>query len=549
MQLYWLLLVAPSPALGAIFTGWYTGWHASDIPLSSVSWSKYTHMTYAFAIPDNDPSTLLLTPDDEQLLPQFVQTAHQHGVKALLSIGGWTGSRFFSSNVARDESRQAFVNATLSLAQKYGLDGLDFDWEFPNRQGIGCNSLSPSSDDVPNFLTYLQQIRQDPRGSSLILSAAVPIQPYNWNFTQTNYFTSTFLNPSNTSFFTSSSGGDSTNSTSAYGANASIGPSGYLSGFSNVLDFIEIMNYDVWNPAVPYAFSTGPNEPFVTRTTRVYRDGEGNQGKKRGSAKTSVDAWIDAGIPKEKIVLGVAAYGHSFVVKKQDAMVNNGTGSGSGSSSSVSSSSLSSLLSIIDGVSVSVFLFLRIFFEQVLPPNSNNSLLTPLMTPLSLTSETSGTLVKVKTHVGTTSLLVGLYAFRGLIEQGYLDSNGQQVQQGEKMVYRWDDCSQTSFVYNMDNETMVSYDDSRSFTAKGSFIASTGLAGFAMWEVGGDVNDILLDSIRNAITNSSSSSANGNTRKDSGTNGVVSFRAPTVLVGSSMMMMVVMILSASFGVF
>ncbi|THU95533.1 glycoside hydrolase [Dendrothele bispora CBS 962.96] len=484
MQLYWLLLVAPSPALGAIFTGWYTGWHATDIPLSSVSWSKYTHMTYAFAIPDNDPSTLLLTPDDEQLLPQFVQTAHQHGVKALLSIGGWTGSRFFSSNVARDESRQAFVNATLSLAQKYGLDGLDFDWEFPNRQGIGCNSLSPSSDDVPNFLTYLQQIRQDPRGSSLILSAAL------W-------------------------------STSAYGANPSIGPSGYLSGFSNVLDFIEIMNYDVWNPAVPYAFSTGPNEPSVTRVgphsaldDTCVGDGEGNQGKKRGSAKTSVDAWIDAGIPKEKIVLGVAAYGHSFVVKKQDAMVNNGTGSGSGTSAQ-----LQQLASY--------------------PPYD------PSLTHVGDEWDSGEGQDSCGNHV----IAGGLYAFRGLIEQGYLDSNGQQVQQGEKMVYRWDDCSQTSFVYNMDNETMVSYDDSRSFTAKGSFIASTGLAGFAMWEVGGDVNDILLDSIRNAITNSSSSSANGNTRKDSGTNGVVSFRAPTVLVGSSMMMMVVMILSASFGVF
>ena len=45
---------------------------------------------------------------------------------------------------------------------------------------------------------------------------------------------------------------------------------------------------------------------------------------------------------------------------------------------------------------------------------------------------------------------------------------------------------------------MVSFDDARSFTAKGAYIKSEKLRGFAMWEAGGDSNDILLDSIRAA---------------------------------------------------
>lgn len=45
---------------------------------------------------------------------------------------------------------------------------------------------------------------------------------------------------------------------------------------------------------------------------------------------------------------------------------------------------------------------------------------------------------------------------------------------------------------------MVSFDDARSFTAKGKYIKKTGLRGFAMWEAGGDYDDILLDSIRSA---------------------------------------------------
>lgn len=45
---------------------------------------------------------------------------------------------------------------------------------------------------------------------------------------------------------------------------------------------------------------------------------------------------------------------------------------------------------------------------------------------------------------------------------------------------------------------MVSYDNAESFAAKGDFIQTNGLRGFAMWEAGGDHNDILLDSIRSA---------------------------------------------------
>jgi chitinase len=42
---------------------------------------------------------------------------------------------------------------------------------------------------------------------------------------------------------------------------------------------------------------------------------------------------------------------------------------------------------------------------------------------------------------------------------------------------------------------MVSYDDPQSFTAKGQFIASNDLLGFAMWDASGDYMDLLVDAI------------------------------------------------------
>jgi len=46
---------------------------------------------------------------------------------------------------------------------------------------------------------------------------------------------------------------------------------------------------------------------------------------------------------------------------------------------------------------------------------------------------------------------------------------------------------------------MVSYDNAESFAAKGTYIKNTGLMGYAMWEAGGDYNNILIDAIGSAV--------------------------------------------------
>lgn len=49
-------------------------------------------------------------------------------VKALISLGGWTGSRYFSSAVATAEDRTLFAQAVIDLVQEYSLDGVDFEY-------------------------------------------------------------------------------------------------------------------------------------------------------------------------------------------------------------------------------------------------------------------------------------------------------------------------------------------------------------------------------------------------------------------------------------
>ena len=54
-------------------------------------------------------------------------------------------------------------------------------------------------------------------------------------------------------------------------------------------------------------------------------------------------------------------------------------------------------------------------------------------------------------------------------------------------------------MYNPDKEIMVAYDSAKSYSAKGEYIASAGLRGFAIWEAADDYNDTLLDAVRHGV--------------------------------------------------
>lgn len=53
-------------------------------------------------------------------------TGHQR-IQAILSIGGWTGSQYFSTAVATDANRTSFAQAVMALVSQYNLDGVEFE--------------------------------------------------------------------------------------------------------------------------------------------------------------------------------------------------------------------------------------------------------------------------------------------------------------------------------------------------------------------------------------------------------------------------------------
>ncbi|KAH9039546.1 glycoside hydrolase family 18 protein [Lactarius pseudohatsudake] len=381
-----------------VAASWYAAWHSSEFTLQDVSWSKYSSVIYAFAVTTPVANIIGLEDSDKTLLPQFVQTAHANNVHALLSIGGWTGSRYFSSSVATDTNRTAFAQAVMKLVSTYNLDGIEFDWEYPNKQGIGCNIIS--TDDSANFLTFLQTLRSQDGAQNLIISAAVSVKP-----------------------FVGSDGNPMTD----------------VSEFAKVLSYIEVMNYDVWGS---WSNSVGPNAPLD--------DSCAPSSDQDGSAISAVKAWSTAGFPANQIILGVASYGHSFHVSNDSAVVASGN------------------------------IELYAPFDKSQQPAGD---------------KWDGTADGVD-ECGNPNVVGGIFDFWGLIDGGFLTTNGTAA---SGVDYTFDNCSQTPFVYNPTSQVMVSYDDATSFAAKGKYISDAGLAGFAMWEAGGDSDDILLDAISSAI--------------------------------------------------
>ncbi|VDC03751.1 unnamed protein product [Peniophora sp. CBMAI 1063] len=380
-----------------IAAAWYAAWHSSDFTLSDITWSSYSSMIYAFATTTSDVNTLGLASSDEELLPQFVQTAQKNDVNAILSIGGWGGSQYFSSAVGSATNRTAFAKTVMAAVNKYGLDGVEFDWEYPAKQGEGCNIVA--MDDSANFLAFLKELRTQDGADSMLVSAAVSLTPFIGSDGQ---------------------------------------PMSDVSAFAEVLDTIEVMDYDVWGS---WSSTVGPNAPLYDDCAP----------EAEGSAASALTAWTGAGFPASQIILGVASYGHSFSVTKSSALLANGS--------------------------------------LALYP-SFNSANQPAGDKWDSTADGS------TDSCGDEDTVGGVFDFWGLVDGDFLDTSGAALM---GIDYIYDECSQTPFVYNTTTQVMVSYDDMTSFAAKGQWIQSNGLAGFAMWEAGGDYKDILLNAISSGI--------------------------------------------------
>ncbi|KAF2892426.1 hypothetical protein ILUMI_13747 [Ignelater luminosus] len=172
-------------------------------------------------------------------------------LKTLLAVGGWNeGVETFSNMASSFDARQMFIQSCLQFLRQHGFDGIDLDWEYPSQRG-------GHPQDKENFTRLVQEMSAALHQFGYLLTAAV-----------------------------------------AAGKN-SMALSYEVSQISRHLDFINLMTYDLhscWDGTG----RVGHNAPLYSNDEQNVND--------------CVQAWINAGADPRELVLGVAAYGRSYIL-------------------------------------------------------------------------------------------------------------------------------------------------------------------------------------------------------------------------------------------
>ena len=233
---------------------------------SDIAVEKLTHINYAFA----DIRDGMIAQGFKNDIKNFeiLNKAKQRNpdLKILISVGGWTWSGGFSDMCLTAESRAKFIKSAIDFIEVNKLDGIDIDWEFPCLIGNG-NVHRP--EDKENFTSFLKEMR----AALNILGAGDGVH---------------YLLTAATGTFDD------------YLANTE------LDKDQEYFDFMNVMAYDFCEPDADTI--AGHHTPLYTNP----RDPNHN------SSDAMIQKYLKLGVKPNKIVLGVAFYGHIWQVTSED---------------------------------------------------------------------------------------------------------------------------------------------------------------------------------------------------------------------------------------
>ncbi|KAJ6815086.1 uncharacterized protein M6B38_134820 [Iris pallida] len=158
-----------------IKAAYWPSYNSSTFPASSIDFSYFTHVLYAFVQADPTSFEAVVTPSDAQTLPGFVAAAHGSNAKALLAFGGGTSEAktTFANLVSSQPARTSFITSAVAAARTYGLDGLDLDWEYP----ADVDQMSRLGDLLTEWRTAIDKEAAASGRPKLLLTAAVYFSP------------------------------------------------------------------------------------------------------------------------------------------------------------------------------------------------------------------------------------------------------------------------------------------------------------------------------------------------------------------------------------
>ncbi|KAJ3073265.1 hypothetical protein HDU99_001996, partial [Rhizoclosmatium hyalinum] len=202
-------------------------------------------------------------------------------LKAIISIGGWSGSLHFSTIAKSPALIQTFVKNVHTFLDTEGFDGVDIDWEYPGGGGVTCNAVDDS--DVSNFVNLLAALRAElgpDRTISLAVSAEV--EHYFDKKTKVNR----------------------------------------IPDIMKYVSYVQVMSYDFYGSWNKFSDFNSPLNSPRNGTNDPQEPPSNNAGYSQPLSQTSsIAAWIAAGAKLSQLTNGLAFYGRSWSVTSN---INNG---------------------------------------------------------------------------------------------------------------------------------------------------------------------------------------------------------------------------------
>jgi chitinase len=254
---------APAPDQ-KIIVGYVPGFRGLLDELS-IDAHKLTHINYAFVNVQDSMAWLTNLETDTanfRILNQLKEV--NPDLKILISIGGWSWSGNFSDAVLTPGSRAKFARTSVEIVANHDLDGVDIDWEYPGQ--IGDNNVF-RPEDKQNYTLMFEALRKELDGLSKITGKYYEL-------------------------------------TTAVGANYKYIEHTEMDQAVKYLDFVNLMTYDFYTSG-----DTAGHHSNLYPPEDYERD---------ASAHKTVQIFLEAGVPAEKLVMGVPFYGRSWIMKSTE---------------------------------------------------------------------------------------------------------------------------------------------------------------------------------------------------------------------------------------
>ena len=156
-----------------VVAGYLPAWSTAPETIAALPANALTHILYAFGTITEEGRAALGDPCRDIGNCGIGQTdggnfaalaalkdRHPH-LKVLISLGGWTGSGQFSDAASTPDGRERLAASVIDLfmvTHDDVFDGIDIDWEFPVEGGLCGNTRRP--EDRENFTFLIEEIRR-----------------------------------------------------------------------------------------------------------------------------------------------------------------------------------------------------------------------------------------------------------------------------------------------------------------------------------------------------------------------------------------------------